>query len=314
VPRTPPRVLALLFAVQFAFASLAVVGKVTVSAVPWQSLVLLRTAGAALVFGLLGVARGEPQLPPRGERLAMLRLGLLGVFINQALFLAGLRRTTAINATVLIATIPLFTAVFTVATGREAYRPRFALGTLIAVAGMGLVVRPERLALGGSHLAGDAMVVLNCCAYAVYLSLARDAIVRHGGTSVVRWAFYAGLLFAIPLGLRETLAAAPAWSPPVLASLAYILLVPTAFAYGANALALGRVPASVVSVFVYVQPVLASVMAVTVSAPLARWLGVVVAPETLTARSVAGALAVLVGVAVATLRASPTTRAEVTRA
>ncbi len=298
------RVVALLFGVQLAFASLAVVGKVTVSVVPWQSLVLLRTAGASLVFALMGVARGEPQLPPRGERLAMLRLGLLGVFMNQALFLAGLRRTSAINATVLIATIPLFTSVFTIATGRESLRRRFALGMLVAVAGLALVVKPERLALGGPHLAGDAMVVLNCASYAVYLSLAKDSVMRHGATSVVRWAFYAGLLFALPLGLRETIAAAPSWSPPVIAALAYILLVPTAFAYAANALALGRVPASVVSVFVYVQPVLAAVMAVTVTVPLARWLGVPVVPESPTARTVVGGVAVLVGVAIATLRRS----------
>ncbi len=299
----------LLLGVQLAFASLAVVGKVTVSVVPWQSLVLLRTAGASLVFALMGVARGEPQLPPPGERLAMLRLGLLGVFVNQAFFLAGLRRTTAINATVLIATIPLFTAVFTIATGREKLRRRFALGMLVAVAGLALVVRPERMALGGAQLLGETMVVLNCASYAVYLGLARDAIVRHGGPSVVRWAFYAGVLFALPLGLRETITAAPTWTPPVIAALAYILLVPTAFAYAANALALSRVPASVVSVFVYVQPVLAAIMAVTISAPLARMLGVTITPESLTARTVAGGVAVLVGVAIATLqRAKPAQR------
>ena len=296
--------LVLLLGVQLAFASLAVVGKVTVSVVPWQSLVLLRTAGAALVFALMGVARGEPQLPPPGERLAMLRLGLLGVFVNQAFFLAGLHRTTAINATVLIATIPLFTAVFTIATGREKLRQRFAIGMVVAVAGLALVVKPERMALGGSHLLGDAMVVLNCASYAVYLGLARDAIVRHGGPSVVRWAFYAGVLFALPLGLRETIAAAPTWNAPVIYALAYILLVPTAFAYAANALALSRVPASVVSVFVYVQPVLAAAMAVTVSAPLARMLGVAVTPESLSARTVAGGVAVLIGVAIATLQRS----------
>ncbi len=304
-PRTPPRVLALLLLVQVAFASLAVVGKVTVGVVPWRSLVLLRTAGGALVFALMGLARGEAQLPPPGERLRALRLGVLGVFLNQGLFLAGLRRTTAINATLLMATIPLFTAAFTMATGREPYRPRFALGAAVSLAGLALVVRPERLALGGGHLAGDAMIVANCLSYALYLGLARDAVVRHGGPSVVRWTFYAALLLALPLGLGDTVAAAPSWSPAVLLALAYILLVPTAFAYAANALALARAPASVVSVFVYVQPVVAVAMAVTAGPALARWLRVAVAPEALTARTVAGGLAVLAGVAVATLRAPP---------
>lgn len=302
MPRASARVLALLLSVQVAFASLAVVGKVTVAAVPWRSLVLLRVAGAAAVFALMGLLRREPQLPPRGERRHFLLLGFLGVFANQALFLAGLRRTTAINASVLVATIPLFTALFSVATGREPFRPRFALGTLVAAAGLALVVRPERMSLGGGHLAGDLMVVANSLAYGVYLSLARERALRHGGPSLVRWAFYAGLAFALPLGLGDTVASAPSWSPRVVAALGYVLLVPTAFAYAANALALGRVPASVVSVFVYLQPCIAAAMAVTFSGALSRWLGVSLAPERLTARTVAGGALTLAGVAIATLQ------------
>lgn len=302
MPRTSLRVLGLLVAVQAAFASLAVVGKATVQAVPWQSLVLLRTAGASLVFALLGALRGEAQLPPRGERLAMLRLGFLGVFANQALFLAGLRRTSAINASVLIATIPLFTAVFAMATDREPFRRRFALGTLVAITGLALVVRPERMTLGLAHVLGDLLVVANCASYGAYLALARDAVVKHGGLSVVRWAFYAGFGLALPLGLLPTLTAAPTWNAPVLGALAYILLVPTAFAYAANGLALGRVPASVVSVFVYVQPVLAAVMAVTIGPPIAARLGVPFGAEPMTPRTVLGGITVLLGVAIATVR------------
>jgi drug/metabolite transporter (DMT)-like permease len=288
--------------VQVAFASLAVVGKVTVGAVPWQSLVLLRTMGASVVFVIIGLVRRERLFPPPGLRWVSLRLGFLGVFANQGLFLAGLRRTSAINATVLVATIPVFTALFALATGRETFRPRLALGMLIALIGMALVIRPERLSLDPDGLLGDVMIVINCLAYSIYLATARDVIVKHGGSSVVRWAFLVGLLFAIPLGIQPTLVHASSWSPPVLAALAYILVVPTAFTYGANALALGHVPASVVGLFVYVQPVLATLMAVTITPALSHWLGVVSHTETLTWHSLLGGITVLLGVAVATLK------------
>lgn len=301
-PRAEPSVLVILTLVQAAFASLAVVGKITLAAVPWPSLVLLRTLGATAVFAAIGVARREPWLPPPGERLAMLRLGLLGVFLNQCLFLAGLRRTSPVNASLLTATIPLFTVLFAVLTGREAFRPRFAAGLVAALAGFALVLRPERAALGGGHLAGDAMIVANCAAYGVYLALARDAVVRHGGTVVVRWAFQSALPFALAVGLAPTLRSAPTWSAPVTAAVAYILLVPTAFTYAANALALGRAPASVVSVFIYLQPVMATVMAALWGADLSRLLGVSWVTEPVTARTVAGGLLVLLGVAIATLK------------
>lgn len=300
--RLSAKVLALLLGVQLAFASLAIVGKVVGAVVPWPALMLLRVLGALGVFALWGAARGEPLLPPRPLWGAALRLGFLGVFANQALFLAGLQRTSAINATVLVATIPLFTMTFAVLTGREPLRARFAAGMAIALAGLALVIRPERARFGDASLLGDAMIVVNCAVYGVYLALARDLVLRHGGLTVVRWAFVGGAAFALPVGSLATAHTLAALSPRVGAALAYVLLVPTAFAYAANAWCLGRAPASVVSVFVYLQPVVAAALAVTVGPDLARWLAVSAPAEALTARTVAGGLTVLVGVAVATLR------------
>jgi drug/metabolite transporter (DMT)-like permease len=299
--RTPPVVVALLVGVQLAFASLAIVGKVVGAVVPWSALMLLRIAGALAVFTLWGAARREPLLPPAGLRGRALLLGFLGVFANQSLFLAGLRRTTAVNATVLCATIPLFTTAFSALTGREPLRARLVAGMAVAFAGLCLVIRPERAHFGDASLLGDAMIVVNCAVYGVYLALARDLVVAHGGIAVVRWAFLGGLVFALPVGAADSAAALSALTPRVGASLAYVLLVPTAFAYGANAWCLGRVPASVVSVFIYLQPVVAAGLAVTVGPRLAAWLGVVATTEALTLRTALGGLTVLLGVAVATL-------------
>ena len=294
--------LAALLAVQFSFASLSIVGKVTVAVVPWPALVLLRCLGGVAVFVGLALLRGEAILPPAHLRRRVLLLGFLGVFANQAGFLSGLRRTSAINATVLVATIPLFTALFSVVTRREPPRARFALGTLVALGGLLLVVRLERMSLGADHLVGDALIVCNSLVYGVYLALARDLILKHGGAAVVRWAFLAGTLLALPVGLIPLVTAAPSFGPRVIVALAYVLLVPTAFAYATNAWALQRVPASVVSVFIYLQPVIATALALTVGAPLAAWLSVAVTTEALTLRTALGGVTVLAGVALATLR------------
>ncbi len=291
-----------LLAVQFSFASLSIVGKVTVAVVPWRALVLLRCLGGLAVFVGLALLRGEAILPPAHLRRRVLLLGFLGVFANQAGFLAGLRRTSAINATVLVATIPLFTALFSVVTRREPPRARFALGTLVAFGGLLLVVRPERMSLGADHLVGDALIVFNSLVYGVYLALARDLVLEHGGAAVVRWAFLAGTLLALPVGLIPLVTAVPSFGPRIIAALAYVLLVPTAFAYATNAWALQRVPASVVSVFIYLQPVIATALALTVGAPLAAWLSVAVTTEALTLRTALGGVTVLAGVALATLR------------
>lgn len=312
-PPTPPQapdraVMGLLLAIQVAFASLSVVGKVTVGVVPWPMLMLLRTLGAFALFAVWSRLDRAPLAPPRALWGRAAVLGFLGVFANQSLFLAGLARTTAINATVLTATIPIFTALFSVFTGREPLRRRFVGGMAIALAGLGLVLRPERVSLHDGHLAGDLLIVTNCCAYGVYLGLARETVLRHGGLAVVRWAFLAGALFALPVGLPTALRVAPTLDRRAWAALGYIVAVPTAFTYGGNAWALGRVPASVVSVFVYLQPVFAVLFAVTLGAPLARWLGVSVPAEVLTPSIALGGLLTLAGVFAAT-RTAPQGRA-----
>jgi drug/metabolite transporter (DMT)-like permease len=294
------RALALLFTVQCAFATLAVVGKVTLAVVPWPALLLLRCAGAAAVFAVWGFFRGEALLPPQGARARVALLGLLGVFLNQACFLAGLRRTTAIHGAVLVATIPLFTLVSAVVLGRERLRPGVALGLLGGLLGALLVVHPERATVHRELLLGDLLVVVNSAAYGLYLTLARSTVLRVGAAAMVRQVFLVGALLALPLGGPALVAGAGDWGPRAWAFLAYTVLVPTVFAYAANAWCLERLPASSVSAFVYFQPVLAALLAVTSSARLSRWLGVSLPAERLDAQTALGAALVLSGVWAAT--------------
>lgn len=286
--------------VQCAFASLSIVGRVMVSVLPWTALVLLRAGGAGAVYLAAGALRGQPLLPPRGARARMALLGALGIFINQCCFLAGLQRTTAINATVLVATIPLFTLLFSVLLGKEPLRARFVVGLVMASIGSLVVVGPERADLSRSHLVGDALVVLNSAAYGLYLCLARDSIVKHGASNVIRWVFLAGTLYALPLGAGPLLGSLPSWNSHTALGALYVVLIPTTFAYAANAWCLGRAPASLVSLFIYLQPALAAALALTIGPWLARWMGAPAPHEGLALRTVIGGVGILAGVYVAT--------------
>jgi drug/metabolite transporter (DMT)-like permease len=219
--------------------------------------------------------------------------------MNQACFLAGLQRTSAIHGAVLVATIPLFTLGFSVALGRERLRGALAAGVAAALAGTLLVVHPERATVARENLLGDLLVVLNSAAYGLYLTLARGAVLALGASAVVRQVFFVGALLALPLGVPAALGAA-SWGPRAYLLLGYTVLVPTVFTYAANAWCLVRLPASVVSVFIYFQPVMAAALAVTASARLSRWLGVALPAESLDARTALGAALVLGGVWLAT--------------
>src|SRR5262249_17344002 len=89
-----------LLAVQLLFAGLAIVGTIALRSVPANAAVLVRVAGSAAPLVVLARARGPLRIARRDLPLVV-ACAILGVAANQLLFMNGLQRTTAVNATVI---------------------------------------------------------------------------------------------------------------------------------------------------------------------------------------------------------------------
>lgn len=289
-PETPSaaRVHVALVLVQIAFATLSVVGRVVVRDLPPMAFAMMRLVGAGLAFALFSPSTFLPSRMPSRDRLAIAGCAALGIYGNQALFLSGLRYTTATNATVLVATIPIFTALASIALRREPVRPRVLGGIAIAFLGIVTLVGVDAIDLGGEHLLGDVLVTANSMVYSLYLVLVRDYTAKHGGLPVVTWGFFCGALFSLPLGVPQLVGAAASVPTATWLLVGYAVLVPTIFTYLANAWALRFASSSTVAIWIFVQPTVAAVLAW-------HFLGESLRPQLF----VAAAL-VLVGIAVVT--------------
>jgi drug/metabolite transporter (DMT)-like permease len=254
----------MLLAVQVAFASLSVVGKVVLRSLEPGAIALVRLAGAALVFAAIAAARAErggwTRIPFR-DVLAIAGCACLGIFGNQVLFLYGLRLTSPVNATVLIAAIPVFTVLIAILLGREKARAKVLGGIAIASAGVVWLVGAEAIALGAEGAIGDLLVLANSLVYALYLVLVRDLALKHGSLPVVTIGFAVGAALALPIGVPALAEQGPALDASTWALLAYAVLVPTVFTYLASAWALEHAPSSTVATYVFAQPPVAAVLA-----------------------------------------------------
>jgi drug/metabolite transporter (DMT)-like permease len=254
----------MLLAVQVAFASLSVVGKVVLRSLEPGAIALVRLAGAALVFAAIAAARAErggwTRIPSR-DVLAIAGCACLGIFGNQVLFLYGLRLTSPVNATVLIAAIPVFTVLIAILLGREKARAKVLGGIAIASAGVVWLVGAEAIALGAEGAIGDLLVLANSLVYALYLVLVRDLALKHGSLPVVTIGFAVGAALALPIGVPALAEQGPALDASTWALLAYAVLVPTVFTYLASAWALEHAPSSTVATYVFAQPPVAAVLA-----------------------------------------------------
>lgn len=288
----PHTVSAALVLVQIAFGTLPVAGKLAMEHVGPFGLSLVRVAGATIFFGALVMLRAKVRVPFR-DVLRIAGCGLLGMAANQLLFLGGLERTSATNATVLVTTIPIFTFLVALGLGLERATARGVLGLVVAFAGVLALVKVERFELAASSLLGDAMIVANALCYAFYLVLVRPYVARYGTLPIVAIGFGASTLAVLPFGVSQldgvTSAGAHAWL-----LLLYVLAVPTLLTYLLNAWALRYASSSTVAIFIYLQPIVGLALAVTVL------------DEQLGLRAGLGTLAVFCGIALVTWRGRAT--------
>lgn len=162
-------------------------------------------ASLVLLFVLMG--RGQLSLPDREDLPRILVLGLLGNVVYQVNFIIGIDRTLAGNASLLLATTPVWTAVLSAGVGHERLRGAFWLGLSGAIAGMVLVVIGNRadLELSGETAAGDLLMVGASMVWAVYTVGSRDLIRRYGPLPLAAWTLWAGTAGLLILGAPELL-------------------------------------------------------------------------------------------------------------
>lgn len=250
-----------LIAVQLMFGTWPIVGKIALTALPSTGLVAFRVVGAALAFLFLQRLIGRTQKIRKSDYLRLALYALLGVVLNQFLFVRGLQLTTVINATLLGTTIPVFTLLVSISLGYDRITFRKALGIALAAAGVVYLLYPERNFTSDSAI-GNLLIVLNSISYGAYLAISKDVLKRYGALTVITWVFIFGSIITLPVG-GYALSAVPLQevSLSVWFAVLYIILVPTVCAYYLNAWALARVEPSTVAVYIYLQPLIAFALA-----------------------------------------------------
>jgi len=247
-----------LFAAQALFAGSYVASKILVEAFPPLVWAAIRCSVAAGLLMALCAWKRKPIPREPGFLATAFKLSVVGCFLNQALFLEGIARTTPAHSAIHATLIPVFTLVLAVVRGDERFTPRAALSLGLAWAGVWLLVSRGTQA-GEPTVVGDLLTLLNCVAYATYLALGRRFVASHDTLVVTAWIFLFG---SLQLDVAATAQWArftpPVWTPTLAWSAAYAIVGATVVAYLLMNWVLARVPASVVALSTYVQPVVAA--------------------------------------------------------
>lgn len=281
-----------LFMVQVMFGTWPIFGKIALTALPPTALVAFRVAGAAIAFLALQKILGSVPIANRKDYARLALYSILGVVLNQFLFVKGLSYTTVVNATLLGTTIPIFTLLVCLVLGLDRISLRRILGIIVAAAGVIYLVDPMRADFSANTTLGNLLIIANSLSYGAYIAISKDMLRRYGALTVITWIFIFGTVFTLPIGAwsvagSDVVERAGAF---IWLAVLYIILVPTVGAYYLNAWALARVEPSTVAVYIYLQPLIAFILA-----PL-------VLNEPLSSRTWIAALLIFAGVAIVSRR------------
>lgn len=224
--------------------------------------ILIRVLTGALLFFIAGIFIKEKIEKKDFSRLVA--CGLFGVAINQLMFFAGLAATSPINAALIMTTNPIMVLLMAHLIIREKISALKIIGIITGITGAILLILLKP-ATGNSEasIKGDFFILINSLSFAVFLVMIKPMMQKYNTITLMKWVFLFGLFMVIPFGYNDLLTAR--WTDmnlPIWLGVIYVLVGTTFVAYLLNIMALRELSPSVVSFYIYLQPLFATFFAI----------------------------------------------------
>jgi drug/metabolite transporter (DMT)-like permease len=177
--------------------------------VPPLTFAAIRFVFAAVLMVALAftVQRLEPVPAKDLRRLAI--GGLLGITAYFALQNLGVQRTSAADATLLVAAFPVITLLLEVLFRKAKVNIKQIAGIAIAIGGVALIIDLTGSQAAPDRLEGNLLLLLTGLAWALYNFATQDVVKKYSTFTVIFWQTLFGMIALLPLALTEI----SAWRP-----------------------------------------------------------------------------------------------------
>ncbi len=265
------RTRAALLTVQLLFGVNYLVSKQVLAVIDAAAWSALRAGSAFVILAALAVL-GRRKLPPARDLLALAVCALFGVALNQVLFLEGLARTTPAHSALICSQIPLFALVAAVVLRVEKLTLRKAAGLVVGMAGVLVLLEVDRFRPDAATVVGDLLTLANTASYGLFVVLSGRIMMRNDPLAATAVVFGFGAA-AILLYGGDDLARVDlgALSATTWLQMTYAVVGATVVPYFLNLWALKHTHASRVALYVFLQPVVATVLAVALRDDPVTW-------------------------------------------
>lgn len=227
------------------------------------ALVLFRIIGAGILFWILSLFL-KTQKVEKADLKKMMWLAIFGVVINQIFFIYGLSITTPINSSIIMISNPIMVFIFGIIVLKDKITSVKISGLLLAVTGAFLILRYRgNFEVGSNTIMGDMMTLINSTSWAIFVVLVKPIMMKYNTVTAMRWMFLFGSIYILPIGFYDTIHTNWAgFTQHAVFAIGFVVIATTFFAYFLNIYGLQSLSPSVVSMYIYLQPFLATTFAI----------------------------------------------------
>ena len=225
--------------------------------------ILLRVAGSAVLFWAISLLGPKEKIEPKDfPRIAA--AAFFGVALNMLTFFKGLSYTSPIMGAVLMCTTPMIVLVLSAILLRERLSSKKTIGLIMGLIGTAvLILYGKSMHNAPKASLGNLLVFINAVSYGFYLIIVKKLMNKYNAFTFVKWIYTFGLLMVFPFGWAEFQAIDWPFIPlGIYYKIGFIVVFSTFLTYLLNLISMRELKPTTVAVFIYLQPLFASVFAI----------------------------------------------------
>tara|TARA_B100000674_G_scaffold464417_1_gene446379 strand:- start:291 stop:1181 length:891 start_codon:yes stop_codon:yes gene_type:complete len=227
--------------------------------VPPFTFILFRAIGATILFWITSLFFYQKIENKDFWRFAL--CGFFGVTANQLMFFSGLDLTSTIHASIIMISSPIIVSILSIFMIKDQMNWKKAIGIGIGLIGALIVILHKNKGSGEFGIWGDVLIFLNASSYGLYLICVKPLMKKYQPITVIKWVFTFGLIGVIPFGAYQI--GQVNWVMPkdILLKIGFVILFTTYLCYLFNIYGIKHVSPTIVSTYIYLQPILTSFIA-----------------------------------------------------
>ncbi len=243
-----------------------------------MDLFCLRAIGATALFWLLSLFIPKEKIDPK-DLPKIFVASMLGLFLTQVSFLKAITLATSIDVSIANTCTPIMTMVVAAVALKEPVTGKKIGGVLMSLAGVLLLIF-NSVGLGGgaseTQPMGIVLTIVNALTFALYLGIFRPLIAKYNVVHFMKWMFLFSMLVALPFNARH-LVQVPfgQMESKVLWQVAYVVVCATFVAYFLIPVGQKRLRPTLVSMYNYTQPIIATLISIIIGLDRMTWQKVV---------------------------------------